>query len=507
MKRVLLALSLLFLTACSSVPFDYPKQGSNALPPTHDTLMGNQASQWTEKHPGLSGFVGLSEGVDALGARLKMTELAQQSIDAQYFIVKRDRAGALFVGKLLRAADRGVRVRLLVDDIFSPGVDHPFSVIDSHPNIEVRLFNPLSRQSLKYWSYVVDFKRANRRMHNKSFTADNALTIVGGRNIGEEYFELNQGVKFNDYEVLAIGPVVQQVSEGFDAYWNNALSVPVAAFNIKVDDQEIEQWREYIRDHVEGDSAQIYQTAINSTLLNEIREGLIQPIAAPATLITDQPEKIHGAVGDKELATLAMELARRFRAAESEVLIITPYYIPQKAGVALVEELLAKGTRVIIITNSLASTNHVPVHSGYARYRKRLLLAGVEFYEIRVDNQDEENEWGGQPEKITLHSKATIIDRNSVFIGSLNFDPRSILINTEMGIFIESERAGAGLAESVLESLSRKAYRVDLDEKGKLIWISDHQGQHEIHHSEPQAGWWRKMQVKLYGLLPIESQL
>ena len=210
-------------------------------------------------------------------------EAAESSIDAQYFIVKKDRAGALFVGKMLRAADRGVRVRLLVDDIFSPGVDHPFALLDSHPNIEVRMFNPLPRQTLKYLGYLTDFSRANRRMHNKSFTVDGGISIVGGRNIGEEYFEINQDVKFDDFEVLAIGAVVEDIQAGFDAFWNSELSVPIEAFDVDVDIKRLDGWRAWIRIQQDEQSEGLYARALNSRLLQEINDGTRKPVVADAT--------------------------------------------------------------------------------------------------------------------------------------------------------------------------------------------------------------------------------
>jgi len=489
------------------VPFDYPKTISTALPASGNTRLGEANVEWQQEHGELSGFVGLADGIDALGARLRMMELAEHTIDAQYFIVKRDRAGALFTGKMLRAADRGVRVRLLVDDVFSPGVDQAFTLLDSHPNIEVRLFNPLTRKSFKYWSYAVDFKRANRRMHNKSFTVDNAMTIVGGRNIGEEYFELKQDVKFDDYEVLALGPVVREVSAGFDIFWNSALSVPMAAFGVKVDQADLEKWREYISAQMKQGEKGLYGQAINSAVLVDIREGRLQPVPAEATMVTDSPEKLQNAVGDEELATLARETGRRFRAAQREVMIITPYFIPQDRGSEMLEQLLARGVRVVIVTNSLASTNHVAVYSGYARYRKRLLQAGAELYEVHVEQVGGENAWGHSPEMITLHSKATIIDRETIFVGSLNFDPRSIFINSEMGLFIESPYAGEALAQGVLAELPRVTYKVDLDERGKLRWTYQVGEQREVLSKSPQASWGRRFMAGFYGLLPIESQL
>jgi len=497
----------LLLCGCVGVPFDYPKTATTALPSNSETPLGQTALEWQQEHGNMSGFIGLPNGIDALGVRLRMMEEAQSTIDAQYFIVKKDRAGALFVGKMLLAADRGVRVRLLVDDIFSPGVDQGFALLSSHPNIEVRLFNPLSRQSFKYWSYLLDFKRANRRMHNKSFTVDNSMTIVGGRNIGEEYFELKQDIKFDDYEVFAVGPVVEEVSQGFDEFWNSDLAVPMDAFNLAVDPDQLDEWRDYIREQVESGEQGIYGKAVSSVLLKEVREGRVEPIVAAATMVTDSPDKLQNAVGEREQATLAVEIGRRFRAAQREILIVTPYFIPEASGTELIEELLAERIRVVVITNSLASTNHVPVHSGYARYRKRLLQAGAEFYEIRADVVGEANQWGYQPEMVTLHSKATVVDRSTVFIGSLNFDPRSIKINTEMGLFIESEQAGTALTQAIFDDLPRVAYRVELDEKDKLLWVYQHGDVSETLDKEPLTSWWRRFQVGFYRMLPIEGQL
>jgi putative cardiolipin synthase len=505
--RTLLLAGLLSLAGCANVPFDYPRTASKALPPDAATPLGQTALQWRQDHGELSGFIGLPNGIEALGARLRLMEQARQSIDAQYFIIKRDRAGALFAGKLLRAADLGVRVRLLVDDIFSPGVDQPFALLDSHPNIEVRLFNPLSRRSFRYWSYLTDFRRANRRMHNKSFTVDNSMAIIGGRNIGEEYFELKQDIKFDDYEVFAIGAVVEQISAGFDEFWNSGLAVPMEAFAVKADPARLDDWREYIRVQVEESDRGIYSRAVKSTLLRKVRAGQVIPVTAKATMVTDSPDKLLERVGKVERATLAVEMGRRLRAAHREILIITPYYIPQDYGAELAEELLARGVKVVIVTNSLASTNHVPVHSGYARYRKRLLRAGAEIFEVRADIVGDESEWGHRPEMVTLHSKVSVIDRETIFVGSLNFDPRSILINSETGLFIESADAGADFAQSIFDELPRVAYKVELDERGDLRWTYHHGGVSETLDREPLASWGRRFMAGLYRLLPLESQL
>jgi putative cardiolipin synthase len=504
--RAIVCALLVFGSGCASVPFDYPKSHSEALPPDPETAMGAVVADWRSHHGEQAGLVGLSSGLDALGARLRMLEQAQKSVDAQYFILKKDRAGELFAAGLLGAADRGVKVRLLVDDIFSPGVDEAFTLLSSHPNIEIRIFNPLSRSG-KYLNYLTDFSRVNRRMHNKSFTVDNSMSIVGGRNIGEEYFEINQDVKFDDYEVLVMGAVVEDISRGFDKFWNSDLSVPIEAFEIDVDLEDLNRWRTEIQVRLKNQADSLYATALNSKLLADIRSGAIEPVAAEVSLYTDTPDKLQSKMGDRDHAVLAVELARRFRAASKEIIIVTPYYVPRSGGAEFVEELLARGIRVIIVTNSLASTNHVAVHSGYSRYRKRLLKAGAEFYEVRADSPTDENEWGHAPEMMTLHSKATVIDRESIFVGSLNFDPRSIYINTEMGIFIDSPEVGALFTERLAEELGKVTWQVDLDDKGKLRWTYDAGGETILSTKEPGTSWWRRFQVGLYKLLPIEGQL
>lgn len=506
-KRLqLVFILLLALAGCTSVPFDYPKAESHSQPMDVDTFLGAAADRFSQTYPGQTGVVRLPHGLDALGIRIRLTARAERTIDAQYFIVKNDRAGVLFAGKLLLAADRGVKVRLLIDDVFSYGIDRQLTLLSSHPNIEVRLFNPLSRQSFKYWSYLLDFSRANRRMHNKSFTVDNSISIVGGRNVGEEYFELKQDVLFDDYEVMVTGPVVPDISASFDNYWNSDLSVPIEAFEVHVDADELESWREQMVLQT-TDSNSIYSQALHSRVLTRLNDGRLQPAIVHAEVVGDPAEKLEGELGGRELAVLAMDFGHRFRDARKEVLIVTPYFIPTEGGAALIEELEARGVRVVIVTNSLASTNHVPVHAHYAKYRKRLLRAGAEIWEIRAQNSGEVNQWGFRPEFVTLHSKATAIDRTTVFVGSLNFDPRSMRVNTEMGLFLESPGLGNAFTANLFMDLRRVAYRVELDDNDQLRWTYDHAGVQEVISKEPQTSWGRRMSSRLYGVLPIEGQL
>jgi len=304
-----------------------------------------------------------------------------------------------------------------------------------------------------------------------------------------------------------MGSVVQDISVGFDKFWNSELAVPIEAFRARIDPQELDVWRENIRKVLESQRRGLYAKALDSRLLADLRSGAIQPVAGEVTLYTDTPEKILSPLNASEQAILAVELVRRLRAASEKVIIVTPYFVPQDKGADLFEELLARGVKIQIVTNSLASTNHVPVHAGYTRYRKRLLQAGAEIYEIRADSPSPENDWGHAPEKRTLHSKATVIDNGSIFVGSLNFDPRSVYINTEMGIFIDSAEIGEPFTQRLVEELGRVTWRVELDGKGSLRWIYDVDGEYLVSSKEPGTSWWRRFQAGFYKLLPIENQL
>ncbi len=505
----LLAVFLVALVAagCTVVPFDHPKTESYAVEPSDSTRLGRSIAEWQQSHPGKSGFYPLEYGMDALGARLHLIEQADRSIDAQYFLIKGDLAGSLFTGKLLRAADRGVRVRFLLDDVFTTGLDPELSLLNSHPNIEVRLFNPVSRKGFQSLNFVVDFRRANRRMHNKSFTVDNLVTIVGGRNIADEYFQIRSDVEFADYELIGFGPVASSVSETFDLFWNSARAVPMEAFGKKVREEKLDEIRREMAREIEEATDGVYARAVNSRFLQDVIQGRIEPFVAPVTVVTDRPEKIKHAVAIEHQA-LASELRRVVKEAEKEVLILTPYFVPRKRGVEFFRDIRAKGVRVVVITNSLASTNHVAVHSGYAPYRKALLEAGVELYEVKVDSVAKQPDAApGSAERLTLHTKAVVVDRKVLFVGSLNLDPRSIDINTEMGLFLDSREMASQFAKQIDLDLPPYTYRLVLDEDGYIEWLYEGEGQVSAYRREPDTGFWRRFKVGFYRMLPLENQL
>jgi len=426
---------------------------------TADTRLGEGVSQWTDTHGGLSGFHPLTQGMDALGVRLRLLEVAEKSIDLQYFLMKDDAAGAVMMNALLKAADRGVRIRFLLDDIFTTARDRGLLLIDQHPNIEVRLFNPVSRRGFHTLNFIGDFRQANRRMHSKSFTVDNQISVVGGRNIADEYFQLKTGSVFVDFDVLALGPVTADISKLFDEYWNHSRAVPMHQVAVNKEDEELEAVRVEVAEEFDGIYDAVYEKALESQLLQDLMADRQPLFAAYARVLSDSPDKLIHDISEEHMQ-LATDLLDVLLSARKEVIFISPYYVPGKGGVQLVRDLVNKGIRVIILTNSLASNNHVPVHAGYARYRKDVIRAGAELYEARANAAREVQETEDGPDALTLHTKAFLIDRRYLFVGSLNLDPRSIQINAEMGLLIDSEEMVSGMTSRLDERFDAVSYRV-----------------------------------------------
>ena len=495
---------LLLLSGCATAPFDYPRTESFALDPATPTTLKSEVDDWRATHEGPSGFYPLIAGMDALAARIRLIDAAEKTIDAQYFLMKGDTAGQVFAGALLNAAERGVRIRFLLDDVFTTVNDEELELLDAHPNIEVRLYNPISRRGVGILNYLADFRRANRRMHNKSFTVDNQVTIVGGRNIADEYFELRPEGEFLDLDVIGVGPVAADVSTEFDSFWNDERSLPLAAVARQFSEEELNAVRNEIIDEFMTVGESVYEDVEASQLLRDLLDGRAVLFSAQSEVITDSPEKLTSRI-DIEQQVLVQRLADVVEAAEKVVIVYTPYLVPKKRGVEFWRSIAARGVRVVIVTNSLASNNHTAVHSGYAKYRKPLLDAGVELYETRA-NAVSSSGGAVHAESLTLHTKAIIIDERHVFIGSLNLDPRSIDINSEMGLLIDSPEMGAMFTAGTLARLPDIAYRLELNDKGKLRWHATIDGVAVVEESEPLASGKEKFMAWLLRIVP-DSQL
>jgi putative cardiolipin synthase len=487
---------------------DYPRTVSTAFEGFASTRLGQFFGAAAEDHPGLSGFNLLSHGREAFIARLALADLAERSLDMQYYMWDGDTTGRIVVDHVMRAADRGVRVRLLVDDPFYKRSDPVKACLDAHPNVEIRLFNPLTNRRWSILDFIFDFGRVNRRMHNKLMVADNAAAIVGGRNIGDIYYGVNTIANYRDLDVLAVGPVVRDLSGVFDQYWNSSPTVPIAAIVDRIHGAAdlngiLVRLREAIAaaDYPYPIDQDLDALAAQSV---ELRDNLIW---APGRIVADDPETIaRGQESDDVIEFIRERIAKL----KQELLVESPYFVLPVGAQATVKALQARKVRVRVLTNSLASNDMLPAHSGYAKTRRPLLENGMELYELRPDTDAFRPGWsflsGRSP--AALHTKAMAFDGEAVFIGSFNLDPRSAVINTEAGLYIESpdlaERLTTYMATGVAPANS---YRVFLDPNGKIVWETVKDGKRVRYRDEPETGFRRRFVANLLKLLPIDSQL
>ncbi len=516
---------LLISGGCASLPDDVQRQPSYALNDTHDTDIGSKLTPLLDKHSGESGFYLLKDGIDAFVARMKLADLAQKSLDVQYYIWHLDTTGRLLYDRLIRAAERGVRVRLLLDDLDTAGKEFGLHLLDLHPNIEVRIYNPFSHRGSRAIGFLTELNRVNRRMHNKSMTVDNQATIVGGRNVGNEYFGAVSTSAFADLDVLAIGPVVQEVSTAFDTYWNSPWVYPVAAFPSAqpVTQAAYDTARTNLSSFVEETKESKYARAVSESSL--FNKGRLQPSDfawGKAELLYDAPSKAQG--GDISSAThIGPELKNTFARTKKELIIVSPYFVPGDELVEFLGELVKKGIRVRILTNSLAANDVGVVHAGYMRYRIALLKRGIELYEYKpdldviADNTKTGNRWSGSS-KASLHAKTFAIDGKSLFVGSFNLDPRSVLLNTEMGVLFDSPQLVSELSQNFDTRINEKAYRLELVvtpadesesgfEEEEIRWVSYENGERVAYTTEPNVGLWQRFLVGLLSIFVIESYL
>ncbi len=512
---VFFTLVLLLIGGCATLPKDYPREQSQAWDLPQETTLGRMLVVETAQHPGMSGFLPLASGLDAFVARMALAEAAERTLDLQYYILHSDFTGKLILDSIVRAADRGVRVRILVDDTTAKGRDAGIAALASHPHIEVRVFNPSAGRSSASWllSAAADFDRINRRMHNKMFVADNQVGVVGGRNIGDEYFSAREDVNFADLDLLTVGPVVQDVSRSFDQYWNNERSYPIRALHeAKPDPATLEKGRHELAAHREAARDSAYARRIQeSNLMKRLMDRELPLVWAPAHVLVDRPEKVAGVSYPEEPEKLGRHLRPIIEQARSELIISSPYFIPGSEGIRFFEQMINNGVRIRILTNSFAGNDVAIVHSGYAKYRKDLLKVGVELHELKPSfgeaRQEDQSRFGSSG--ASLHAKSFVIDRKQVFVGSLNLDPRSIDLNTELGIVVE----GPELAEKIAEQFEvlvqpQYSYRLEIDPSdGDLVWISNEKGKEVRYSKDPEVGLWRRFSTWFLSIFAPESLL
>jgi len=485
---------------------------------TAETTLGRATAPLVDAHPGRSGVVALRTGGDAFAARALLADAAERTLDVQYYIWHADMSGTLLLDALRRAAARGVRVRMLLDDNNTSGLDSTLAAFAALANVEVRLFNPFAARGWRALGFLTDFARLNRRMHNKSFTADNQATIVGGRNVGDEYFGAESELLFVDLDILAIGPVVGDVSTDFDRYWNSASSYPARAL-LGAPTAEASAALDRRLERLKREpAARSYEEAIAASAF--VADVLARRLAFEWTrvqLVSDDPAKALGKADDSEL--LWTRLKRIVARPRSELILASPYFVPGAEGVADFAAMAASGVRITVLTNSLAATDVPAVHAGYAKRRLALLRAGVVLYELkRGADPRGSREQGGLRDasggargsampgssRSSLHTKAFTVDDERVFVGSFNFDPRSARLNTEMGFVIDSPALAQSMAQALRPRLAQDAYRLRLSERGELEWIETVDGREVVHDEEPGTTVWSRLGVSLLSLLPIE---
>ena len=507
------------LGACSTLRTDFVKQPSVALAPSVDTSATRYVQREISAHPGQSGFRLLVSNQNALMSRIVLTDQARHSIDLQYYIFANDATGRLLAQRLLAAADRGVRVRILLDDIDIVNEDALLDALDAHPNIEVRLFNPFRfrQRSLlsKAGQFLLEGARLNRRMHNKSFIVDGMQAIIGGRNIGDAYFDVGDDVHFRDLDALAIGTVVPEIATSFDAYWNSDAAFPVRAYS---GDTATTHNLAQARAALGRDARAFSQSDYAQALAYELPDG---PSAdqrgswfwGRAHLIADEPSKVDPDE-DRRATHIDHQIRKVMDAAQRQILLVSPYFIPGDKGAAFLESLAGRGVRIKALTNSLAATDEPEVHAGYARYRRRLLAAGVELYEFRPIGGTNTGHSFGRSSGVSLHAKAMVVDDRHVFIGSMNFDPRSRTLNTEMGVIADCPALAAAIDEFFVHATTpQNAFRVVLEPASgasssrTMRWIGSDDGKIVQYDHDPDVSVWKRTEVDLLRMLPIEGLL
>ena len=471
------------------------------------TALDRAISPLTSARPDETGIVIISDNLDAFAVRAASARAAGRSLDLQYYIWHADFTGNLIHNELLRAADRGVRVRLLLDDMNAHGSNTVLAALDSHPGIEVRLFNPTRAREgtiARGVELVLRFFSLNRRMHNKSWIADGRVAIVGGRNIGDEYFDAAADINFMDTDAAVVGPAVKQAEAIFDAYWNSEAAIPLEAL-VRAGPEALPRLRRSI-DAGEASvrAAPYLQRLRESERVRALMEGGARlHWTADASVVSDPPEKAQGASPGPDWMTPL--LLAKAEGAQRELRIISPYFVPGTAGVDWFAAQRRRGVQVGILTNSLAANDVMAVHGGYAPYRIPLLEQGVTLYELKPFGKVAGSLFGSSG--ASLHTKAFLVDGRSGFIGSFNLDPRSMNLNTEMGLLFTCADAAAELeALYAAKTGPALAYRLELAD-GALRWHDDAAQPPKTWEREPEASLWRRGAARAIGWLPVESQL
>jgi len=481
---------------------------STALTGTQTSRLGRGIAPLAAMNPDRSGVYPIADALDAFAVRMLLANVAERSLDVQYYIWRDDLTGTLLLDALRRAADRGVRVRLLLDDNNTSGLDNLLMALDAHPSVEVRLFNPFMMRDFRALGFLTDFSRLNRRMHNKSFTADNQATVIGGRNVGDEYFDAPGAgdLVFTDLDVLAIGPVVRDTSADFDRYWSSASAYPVDRVLLDSESDPGAVAADAMRAERSPAAARYIRAVRESVTVARLTEGALAFEWVPVRMVSDDPAKGLGQAPREAL--LWSQLQEIVGSPNERLDLVTPYFVPTASGVDAFLSMASRGVQVRVIVNSLESTDVDAVHSGYAKWRESLLENGIALYETRLVAPPPRGAHAGPfgSSDSSLHAKVFAVDDARMFVGSFNFDPRSANLNTELGFVIESPALARGMTELFDERLAAIAYEVRLED-GDLYWLEHRDGETVRHDVEPGTSAAQRGLVLLLSLLPIDGLL
>jgi cardiolipin synthase C len=511
--------AVLLFSGCATAPpgQDYPRTPSVALVHPEQTILGARISALASAHSGASAFHILSAGVDGLLTRVQMIDAAQKTLDLQYYIFRGDATGRLVLDALTRAASRGVAIRLLVDDAETVAGDEEVLALHTLAGIEVRVFNPFRYRGhnllLRALEFAGNSARLDYRMHNKLLVADNTLALIGGRNIGNEYFQVDPQSQFADDDVFVAGPIVRALSATFDEYWNSDSAVPVGALaGQSVADRNVHA-------PSPGRVAGIDYSARIATgePFASLLDGRIGLVWATARVLCDSPDKKNADAGLSGRLMVVKEVVDSASQVHSEFLMINPYIVPTHSESAMLDDLRHRDVKVGIVTNSLQSTRDLLAYAGYTRSRKSLLRQGINLYEVRA--QLGASRGSGQTPRISrygtysLHAKLMVFDRQKLFIGSMNFDERSRHLNTEVGLMIDSPEL-AGLTADRFSAMSQPnnayqpAFVTGAGAAGdRLQWTTQENGKTKVYQREPAPNPWRRVIVTVLGWLPVRREL
>ena len=501
LSKALLSSMLVLISACSSIQPRDPSEKSTSFQFGYqsDSSLAEFFESYDKDPNSDTGFYPLNQGNDALLARIALIESAEKSLDLQYYIYRSDETSQLMTWRLYEAAKRGVRVRLLLDDMQKRN-DAGMAELNAHPNIEIRLFNPHQYRNARVFALASDFERLNRRMHNKALIADSVSAIVGGRNIGNEYFSFESNVEFGDFDVMLFGEVVTQTADQFDLYWNSIYAVPmewIVPEADKVADQAIQAQVKALELEEKFSTGPYNFKELD--LYEELQQGNLNLYWGKGEVWFDLPDKIA-----TQESQLVANLGELLESVEDSFVLISPYFVPTESGTKALTDAAKRGINITIVTNSLASNDVFAVHGWYAKYREDLVKAGIKLWEVKASAKIK-SKWSlTGSSRASLHAKLMMIDEKKLFVGSMNWDPRSAELNTEMAVVIEQPEYVQKQQTVLPEQLKENAYQVVIKD-GDIAWIDQATG--EEFDSEPEASVWRKMGAWFSGILPIEDQL